>query len=169
MKIVTVSGSARQDSSNTNLFRTIPSLYPTYHFEHVSLRLPLFLADNDKVPYPETVVAFRRVIAQADAIIFATPEYIHGVPAILKNALEWLTTSGELQHKAVLAITFTPHPPRGEKAMQALLWSLQALQARIVGQLPLYQSELKIINETIKTTDETMILLKEAIGLFENK
>ena len=55
------------------------------------------------------------------------------MPALIKNALEWITSSGELVGKKVLAITFTPNEPRGDKAMQSLLWSLQALDANIVA------------------------------------
>jgi hypothetical protein len=43
--------------------------------------------------------------------------------------------------KPVLPITFTPQAPRGEKTMQSLTWTLQALDAKIVTQLPLYQQE----------------------------
>ena len=104
---------------------------------------------------------------QSDAVIITTPEYIHNLPALLKNALEWLTTSGELAQKRVLAMTFTPHSPRGEKAMQSLLWSLQALDANVVVQLPLYQNEIEFEfdkTEAIIENKEAEILM-EAINL----
>ena len=37
----------------------------------------------------QTVVDFREKIRQADGVIFSTPEYDHGIPSSLKNAMEW--------------------------------------------------------------------------------
>ena len=87
------------------------------------------------------------------------------MPALMKNALEWLASSGELAGKAVLPITFTPHPPRGEKAMQSLTWSLQALDTKVVTQLALYQKEIKFNDNGIVADEEVLGILKEAIDL----
>ena len=38
---------------------------------------------------PESVAAFKRAIAEADALLIATPEYNHCVPGVLKNAIDW--------------------------------------------------------------------------------
>ena len=101
----------------------------------------------------------------ADAIIISTPAYLLNIPAMLKNALEWLTTSGELEGKRVLPITFTPHPPRGERAMQSLIWSLQALNAHVVTKLALFQSEVKFSDGGEILDVETRDILREAIRL----
>ena len=167
MKILTISGSARFDSANTKLLAAFPSFYPSYSFHHFFeiAALPLFKAEADKHPWPKEVINWRKTIQEADALIISTPEYIHNIPALLKNALEWSTSSGELANKRVLAITFTPHPPRGEKAMQSLLWSLQALNATIVAQLPLYQNEIVFDKKGLLVESEMTEILKEAISL----
>jgi len=121
------------------------------------------LADDDKAPFAKTVFEWRKAVKDADAVVIATPEYIHNIPALLKNALEWLTSSGELFEKHVLAITFTPHKPRGEKAMQALLNTLIALKARVVGQLDLYQNEVGFNEDGKIVNDEIIELLSVAI------
>ncbi|MGB3546695.1 MAG: NAD(P)H-dependent oxidoreductase, partial [Saprospiraceae bacterium] len=72
------------------------------------------------------------------------PEYAHNIPAALKNALEWLVAGGELSGKPVLAVTYTPHAPRGEDAMQSLCATLSALDMRVVAQLPLYRNEVMV-------------------------
>ncbi len=108
---------------------------------------------------------WRKTLIASDAVIICTPEYIHNLPALIKNALEWVTSSGELAHKPVLALTFTPHPPRGEKAMQSLLWSLQALNARIVGQLDLYQTEIRFEGKAVVMEEDMLELVKEAVQL----
>ena len=38
---------------------------------------------------PEGVAALKAAIRAADAVLFVTPEYNHGVPAVMKNALDW--------------------------------------------------------------------------------
>ena len=167
MKILTISGSSRNDSSNSKLLDAIPFLISKYTFERYSIaELPLFRPELEQSNLPEKVKNWRSKVQLADAVIFATPEYIHNIPALLKNALEWLTTSGELHHKPVLPITFTPHEPRGEKAMQSLLWSLQALDARVIAQLPLYQNEIQFDKEGKIIEGENSEMLKEAIGMF---
>lgn len=171
MKILTVSGSARLNSSNVHLLLQLAHLMPQYHFEHYSeiTKLPLFTADADHAPFPDAVLNWRESVQMADAICICTPEYLHNVPALLKNALEWLTSSGELFQKSVLPITFTPDEPRGEKAMQSLIWSLQALEARIVGQLPLYQSTIEISDNKLEMNELEIEILEEAFRLLTGK
>ena len=87
------------------------------------------------------------------------------MPAALKNSLEWLTKSGELDQKKVIAITYTPNPPRGSKAMQSLLWSLTALNANVLTSLELYHSDIAFDNDGRAVLIEGLDLLKEAFSL----
>ena len=170
MKILTISGSTRSNSANTRLLKGLPTLFPKHTFQHYPQikQLPLFQADSDKHPWHAEVLAWRAAIAEADAVIISIPEYIHNMPALLKNALEWLTSSGELVQKRVVAITFTPHEPRGEKAMQSLLWSLQALDANVVVSLPLYQNEIELDKIEDSIENEIIEMLKETIHILTN-
>ncbi len=141
-KVVTFSGSPRQSSSNSKLLHKISALRNDIDWQFTDLpsRLSLYFPQRNVSPWPNEVIEWRQLIKEADAIVISTPEYLHNLPANLKNALEWLTTSGKLMSKPVLPITFTPHPPRGEKAMKSLLWSLEALDVRVIASLDLYQS-----------------------------
>lgn len=161
---MTFSGSPRQNSSNSKLLHKISALRNDldWHFTDLPWKLPLYLPQRDVSPWPSQVVEWRQLIKEADAIVIATPEYLHNLPANLKNALEWLTTSGEMMSKPILPITFTPHPPRGEQAMKSLLWSLEALDARVVAHLDLYQSEVKIDQNLDHSTIE---LLSESLNI----
>ena len=100
--------------------------------------LPLFTSSRLAAGRPPEVEAWATFVKTSDALVIATPEYAHGVPAALKSALEWLVASGEFSRKRTLLITVTPHPPRGEKCMRALSWVLQAMDAEIVAELPIY-------------------------------
>ena len=51
--------------------------------------VPLFNQDLEDTGEPPEVVTLKRAIAEADALLVATPEYNHGVPGVLKNAIDW--------------------------------------------------------------------------------
>jgi chromate reductase len=51
--------------------------------------IPLYDFDVEQRGDPEPVVRFKEAIRGADALLIATPEYQHGVPGVLKNALDW--------------------------------------------------------------------------------
>lgn len=155
-KILTINGSSRPNDNNARLLRSLEQHFGHYRFSryHDLSRLPLFTAPADTAPWPAEVLEFRASIVEADAIIISTPEYIHNIPAVLKNALEWVTSSGELFNKPTLAISYCPHKPRGDKAMTSLLQSLQALSATVKLQIALYQ------NEFVITEDDTILDLK---------
>lgn len=167
MKILTISGSPRIDSANTRLLVALSALFPKHTFQHYPRinQLPLFQAELDKHPWHAEVVNWRKAITAADAVIISIPEYIHNMPALIKNALEWVTSSGELAQKRVVAMTFTPHEPRGEKAMQSLLWSLQALDANVVVSVPLYQQEMEFDANGQLVENESREMLNEAIRM----
>lgn len=168
MKVVTLSGSSRSNSSNTRLLAAIAKRFSKYEFQPYNAldQIPLFRAEDDKHPWPIEVVDFRKVVGSADAIIICTPEYIHNLPALLKNAMEWLASSGEFVGKPVLPITYTPNDPRGERAMQSMLWSLEALDARVVASMPLYQTELKVgDNLEINASEDVLEMLDAGVEL----
>ena len=55
----------------------------------------------ETAPTPAAVDAWCALVSSSDALVFATPEYAHGLPGVLKNALDWLVGSGELYGKRV--------------------------------------------------------------------
>jgi chromate reductase, NAD(P)H dehydrogenase (quinone) len=166
MNIVTISGSAHKESSNERLLKGIALLVPEHSYTHISnlMEFPLFNPSINENP-PEIIIDFKQQLTQADLVIIATPEYVHNIPAALKNAFEWITSSGELHTKKVIAITYTPATPRGEKAMQSMLWSLAALNATILCELPLYKTDIttNLVGELYG--DEYIEAIKTAIGL----
>jgi chromate reductase len=45
--------------------------------------------------YPPAVADLRQRIAAADALLIVTPEYNHGIPGVLKNAIDWASRPPE--------------------------------------------------------------------------
>jgi chromate reductase len=74
-------------------------------------QIPLYNADVEASGDPEPVAAFRQAIRQADAVLMVTPEYNHGVPGVMKNAVDWVSRppkSAVLNAKPVAIIGASP-------------------------------------------------------------
>jgi chromate reductase len=92
--VLGISGSLRQDSYNSALLRAAEELLPPgMTLEIFDLApLPMFNPDFEK-PFPEEVLAFHTKLAQADALLIATPEYNSSISGALKNAIDWASRS----------------------------------------------------------------------------
>ena len=91
-RILGISGSLRRESHNTSLLRAAAKLLaPRVELEVFDgLRdLPPYDADADVEPADPAVARLRQAIADADALLIATPEYNGSIPGALKNALDW--------------------------------------------------------------------------------
>jgi chromate reductase len=53
--------------------------------------LPLFNEDLENGGAPQPVDELRTAVRNADGVLLVTPEYNHGVPGVLKNAVDWLS------------------------------------------------------------------------------
>ncbi|HEX6762649.1 MAG TPA: NADPH-dependent FMN reductase [Gaiellaceae bacterium] len=92
MNVLAISGSLRHGSFNTRLLRALREEAPDgveLTFWNGLRDVPPYDADDDGVPGPPAVDAFRRLVRGADAVVFATPEYNSSIPGALKNALDW--------------------------------------------------------------------------------
>ena len=92
MRLLGISGSLRSGSHNTALLRAAGELLvPPARLELLAGvgDIPAYNEDDDTATPPPRVVALRRAIASADALLIATPEYNASIPGALKNALDW--------------------------------------------------------------------------------
>ena len=92
-KILGISGSLRERSYNTALLRAAAELAPpAAEIEVFDLSaIPLYNDDVEAAGDPEPVAALRAAVAEADALLLATPEYNRGTSGVLKNAIDWLS------------------------------------------------------------------------------
>jgi NAD(P)H-dependent FMN reductase len=91
--------------------------------------LPPFNPDLDTQTPPPAVSEFRKQLLASDGVLISSPEYAHGVPGTLKNALDWLVRSGELYEKPVALINASPHSTH---AQASLAETLSTMTARVV-------------------------------------
>jgi chromate reductase len=91
IKVLGFSGSIRKRSYNSALLRNAFELKPdNMELEIFDLSsIPLYDDDIRESGYPESVMYFREKIANADALLIATPEYNYSIPGVLKNAIDW--------------------------------------------------------------------------------
>jgi NAD(P)H-dependent FMN reductase len=133
MRVLAISGSLRATSSNAALLRAATRLAPVGMalelYDGVGT-LPHFSPDLDVDPLPAPVAALRAKLGEVDAIVIATPEYAHGMPGSLKNALDWLVSAIEPIDKPTLLISASP--AGAVHAHAQLLEVLRTMSLRVV-------------------------------------
>jgi chromate reductase len=111
MRVLGISGSLRRDSHNTTLLRAAGEIAEEHGAEFEVFdglkAIPPYDEDDDAGFGPASVARFRRAIAGADALLFATPEYNSSIPGALKNAIDWASrpvATNPLRNKPVAVI-----------------------------------------------------------------
>jgi chromate reductase, NAD(P)H dehydrogenase (quinone) len=168
-KILAISGSTRTHSSNHHLLRAIAGLtaddFDCVFWNGLS-GIPAFNPDEDKdgdTP-PASVLAFRQLLRESDGVLICTPEYAHGVPGALKNAIDWTVSSADFSGKPTVLITASTD---GKYGHAALLATLKVIEAKNIEQLQLLlpfirtkiSADGRITDE--KTLTEVRVLMDE--------
>lgn len=113
MQILGIAGSLRRDSFNKAILRAASSLAPPEMriTIHDIGDVPLYDFDVEEAGDPDGVVRLKEAIAGSDGLLIVTPEYQHGTPGVLKNALDWASRPpGEsvLDAKPIAILGATP-------------------------------------------------------------
>jgi chromate reductase len=123
VRVLALSGSLRQASINSAFCRALVQLAPAGHvaaFSPAPGELPLFNPDLDATP-PVPVVRFRQAVAEADALVIASPEYAHGVTGVMKNALDWLVSFEGVVGKRVALVNTSPRARHAQESLAEIL------------------------------------------------
>jgi NAD(P)H-dependent FMN reductase/RimJ/RimL family protein N-acetyltransferase len=127
LRILAIFGSLRARSTNLLLLESAAILVGK------EMRLEIFpdlgsipLFNPDRTDVPTAVATLRASIQAADAVIFSTPEYAHGLPGALKNALDWLVGGIELTDKPVVLFNASPRSIYAQAALREVLVTLGA-------------------------------------------
>ncbi|AET58951.1 nadph-dependent fmn reductase [Paenibacillus terrae HPL-003] len=169
VKVLAISGSLRQKSSNTALLKAtigLASENMIFTMYNGLGELPHFNPDLDIDEGPASVNELREQLKEADGVLICTPEYGNGVPGALKNALDWIVSSGEFVNKPTAVISASPSPMGGNLAHASLLLTLQMINAEIVenGKVIIPHITLKLNQEgeitNLETRQELQALLQ---------
>ena len=131
MKILGISGSLRSYSINTALLEAAQIIAPDQievRLAHGMGELSHFNPDLEPA-MPKAVSKWRSSIGQADALVISSPEYAHGTPGSLKNALDWLVSGSEFTGKPVAIIGIAG---RGLYARASLIEVVTTMDGRVI-------------------------------------
>lgn len=131
MQLLAISGSLRRASTNTTLLHAAAALAP--NGVTVSLYtglgdLPHFNADLEPA-LPAAVADLRTRVGQAHGLLISSPEYAHGVPGVVKNALDWLVGGAEFVGKPIALLSASP---RATHAQAQLADTIATMAGRLV-------------------------------------
>jgi chromate reductase len=151
MRILGVSGSLRESSYNTSLLRAAAEAAPggvELELWEGLAELPLYDEELDHDDAPAAVRRLREAWDEADAILFATPEYNGSVPGVLKNAIDWASRpvrESALTNKTVAVIGASPGQFGAMWAQADLRKILGVAGARVIGdELPVARVHEKL-------------------------
>jgi chromate reductase, NAD(P)H dehydrogenase (quinone) len=141
MRVLTISGSLRPDSLNTLLLRAAEEQAPAgvevERYQGLADIPPFHGERTDPAEgAPQPVQELRDLIAGADAVLIATPEYNGSIPGVLKNALDWISTpfpDNVLRGKPVAVIGASTGGYGGMWAQAELRKVLGVTGARVVN------------------------------------
>jgi len=158
MKIIAICGSLRAQSSNLALLRAATNITTEVQIYEGLADLPHFNPDDDAegATPPAAVAELRKMLVEADGILISSPEYAHGVPGSLKNALDWLVSDGALVDKPVALINASP--VGGEFARDSLVETLMTMNWRVTGT---WSAPKKVRDENVD--DEVVAVIREAL------
>ena len=121
LKLVGICGSLRKASWNRKLLGAARDAFGPSDFAEGNLRLPLFDEDLEAQGVPPEVTDLKTLIAEADAVVIACPEYNKAPPGVLKNALDWLSRGGApWKDKPVAIVSAAGGRAGGERTQFAL-------------------------------------------------
>ena len=161
-----ISGSLRSQSTNRAILEALKSLAPA-GFEVVLYdqlsQIPPFNPDLEDNGPDSAVNLLRSAIRESDVVVFSTPEYAHGIPGSLKNALDWIVGTGELSRKPVVLLNASS---RGTYAQAALREVVKTMDARVLTEaeltldLPRGSTPAEIVQEPLFASALTGFLQK---------
>lgn len=131
LRILAISGSLRTASTNTALLHAAAANAPggmTVELYGGLDDLPIFNPDLDQNTLP-AVLELRAKVLAADGLVISSPEYAHGVPGGIKNALDWAVGWEEFPGKPVALFHTSPY---GEHAQAALTEILKTMSACLI-------------------------------------
>ena len=123
MNFLGLSGSLRAASTNSALIDAMRGCAPdgcTLSIYDGLGRLPIFNPDDEQRPGAE-VPRLTAMVVQADGLVIACPEYAHGVPGGLKNALDWLVSGEAAIGKPAMLVHASPRSRISRAALREIL------------------------------------------------
>lgn len=170
MTILGIAGSLRAGSHNAQLLRLaaeeLPSGVELDVFEGLA-EIPAYDQDLDDLA-PDAVDALKAAIAEADAILIATPEYNGSIPGALKNALDWVSrpiAETPIRSKPVAVIGASTGAFGAVWAQRELKKVLGLMSARVLDlELPVAKADRRIADPDAELREQLAGMMAELVA-----
>ena len=151
-QFLAVSGSLRAASTNTALLRALacnaPAGCEVALYDGIA-RLPIFNPDDEGGRTPAEAGRWIEAVTTADGLVVSCPEYAHGVPGGLKNALDWLVSRDAAVGKPAMLVHASPRSAYARAAlaeiMRTMSFSLHEGETLEIGLIGKKQPEVGTI------------------------
>jgi NAD(P)H-dependent FMN reductase len=143
-------GSLRTDSVNRQIAESLRELAPAGTVIDIVDGLgaiPFYNEDIDGDAAPEAATLVRERVSKADRVLAVTPEYNATMPAVLNNAIDWLSRpygTGALAGKPFGVVGVTPTPFGGKWAHDDARRSAKIAGAVVVEDISVSQSSIDV-------------------------
>ena len=167
-RVIVLVGSLRADSLNRKIAETLQALAPegvTVEIAEGLAELPFYNEDLDGDSVPVAAAALRAQVAGADRVLAVTPEYNGTMPAVLNNAIDWLSRpygTGAIKGKPFGVVGATPTPYGGKWAHADTARSAGIAGAIDVEDVTVSQSALEV---DVLTDPEVLGRLRDALAV----
>ena len=146
IEILAISGSLRAASTNSALVAALAANAPAdcrvTIYDGLG-RLPIFNADDEGQRTPSEAANLIDAVARGDGIIVSCPEYAHGVPGGMKNALDWLVSRDAAVGKPAMLVHASPRSLYARVALAEIMRTMSfalhedaALEIALLGKKP---------------------------------
>jgi NAD(P)H-dependent FMN reductase len=149
-RVLVLVGSLRTDSLNRRIAETLEAQAPGDVLVEIAEGLgevPFYNEDLDQADrVPGSAARLRDQVAAADRVLAVTPEYNGALPAVLSNAIDWLSRpygAGALRGKPFAVVGATPTPYGGKWAHEAARRSAGIAGAVVLEHIAISQPALE--------------------------
>ena len=164
MKLVAIAGALRTGSLNKQLLRLACKLLEKEgaEIDLVDLRalaLPFYDGDLEASSgLPASAQELVSRIASANGLVIASPEYNFSVPAVLKNAIDWVTRAKPvpLRGKTAVLLSASPSLVGGNRALWVVRMSLEAVGVHVYPDMFSLATAHQAFDENGEIKDEAL-------------
>lgn len=163
-KIIAFSGSNSSRSINQQLIQIVGQFVEGAEVEIISLReysVPIYcLDDEESVGYPASMLALHDKLQEADGYIVASPEHNGSMPAVFKNAIDWLSRIGRkvFNNKPTVFLSATPGGRAGASVLEHIERIMPHQGAQLVGVYGVGRWGKKVVEGQLIDADDVAAL-----------
>jgi len=146
LNILAISGSLRAASTNSALLAALAANAPVdcrVEIYDGLGRLPIFNPDDEGERTPPEAARLIEAVTGADGIVVSCPEYAHGVPGGMKNALDWLVSRDAAVGKPAMLVHASPRSLFARAALAEIMRTMSfalyeetTLEILLIGKKP---------------------------------